>query len=207
MQGWNNCLPHKTEPLLPHPSTYSKSLPSLLNDTVKKPRNYPPPKSSIQVFPANKEEKKAFKSKIPNSQTNGYLFIYVYFFFVYSGKYIQKNNFSRTPREHLLACMETNFSVSIHNIQFHSIPFYCIYVSIELWYRLQWVIKSISAEQRWGNKAKFTAEARHRLPTASLNKENSDTGNKGKPFHESLLYWNCAQQMQFKWKGNFCCRL
>ena len=128
MQGWNNCLPHKTEPLLPHPSTYSKSLPSLLNDTVKKPRNYPPPKSSIQVFPANKEEKKAFKSKIPNSQTNGYLFIYVYFFFVYSGKYIQKNNFSRTPREHLLACMETNFS-DRHNTQFHSIPFYCIYVS------------------------------------------------------------------------------
>lgn len=141
---------------------------------------------------------------IPNQMAFLHIVLFVHLY-IYSGINKCKHNVSRPCTEHLLSCDEINSS-DRSNMYFHPISYH-LHINIELWHLLQLVMKSVSVKVTWSTRAKFTAEARHTLPTVNLNKENFDTCNKGKPFHELLLYWNLAQQMQFKWKGNFCCCL
>ena len=148
------------------------------------------------IFHQIKKEK-SLDSRLPFS-------LYIYFC-TFPQVNVGKYNFLVTFREYLLLCVETNFS-DRDNI---FIPFHLTSSSYK--YRAL-IHATICCEVCFcqgvvRQQAKFTAEARHTLATVSLNKENFDTCNKGKPFHELLLYWNLAQQMQFKWKGNFCCCL
>lgn len=207
MWNWNNCLPHKHEFLLLHSSAYSKSLPSLLNDTEKKPRSCPPLSHASKFFKQRKRKRGLLNPRFPIPHQRAiYLFMCISFLCTQENIYKKKTAFQGLSENiHWHVWRLTSVTDTICVSPPHStLSYLCKYSAL---IQTTIVVKSISVEQRWGNKAKFTAAARHRLPAASLNKENSDTGNKGKPFYESLLYWNRAQQMQFKRKGNFCCRL
>lgn len=62
-------------------------------------------------------------------------------------------------------------------------------------------MKSVSVKEKGGKRAKFTAKARHTLLAVSLNKGNSDTCNKGKPFMNHCFIETLPSRCRLSGKG------